>query len=106
MSETPSSPEPTSDQENLKVSVRRAPKYVPFLVAGGVVGLIATVIVAFAVPNDQYDKGTIFGFFLVLIALVGVGLGGVVALIFDFFGRRRARQAVVEETTELPSEEN
>ncbi|WP_394940120.1 hypothetical protein [Psychromicrobium sp. YIM B11713] len=107
MSETPPARESQPDDgEILSVSVRRAPKYVPFLVAGGVVGLVVTAIVAFALKDDQYDKGTIFGFFLVLITMVGVGLGGITALVFDFIGRRRAQRAMIEETSEDAPEDN
>lgn len=91
--------------EKTRVTIRRAPKYLPFLIIGGVLGIIVAVIIAVVPPDSQYDKSTVFGFFVVLLILAGTGLGGLVALIIDWLGRRRATQAVVEETDDRDPEE-
>ncbi|NYE95632.1 hypothetical protein FHU41_001882 [Psychromicrobium silvestre] len=108
MSETPQSEDAPLEKphDQVEVSVRSAPKYVPFLIAGGVLGIIGAGIFALLPEDNQYDKGTIFGFFVVLFALVGVGLGGILALILDLVGRRRAQRGIAEETSEQPTEEN
>ncbi|MFJ3958211.1 hypothetical protein [Arthrobacter sp. NPDC090010] len=97
--------------EERQITVRTAPKYVPFLVAGGLVGLAVAAISAFGFPSPQsvsnpgraYDPSTVFGFLAVLFAGVGVALGAVVALILDRIGRRNSRIATVRE---LSTEEN
>ncbi|MDQ0848697.1 hypothetical protein QFZ65_000635 [Arthrobacter sp. B3I9] len=91
-----SSPEsPASGRR--KVTVRRAPKYVPFLILGALLGFAVAAILAYAVPgNESYDAATVFGFFLVPCAAGGAVLGAVVALVLDRLSIRRAEHAVVE----------
>lgn len=84
-----------------QISVRRAPKYVPFLVAGGVLGVIVAAITSYAEPAPQnYTQGSVFGYFLVLFAAGGVLLGGLVALVLDRVSLRRSQRAIVEEVEE------
>ena len=83
--------------ERREVTVRRAPKYVPFLILGGLVGVAVAAIIAYALPGDEgYDAGSVFGFFMVLCAAGGVILGALVALVLDRMSVRRAERAVVE----------
>jgi hypothetical protein len=83
--------------ERRAVTVRRAPKYVPFLVAGGLLGVVAAAIIAYAPPADEgYNANTVFGFFLTFCIAGGAGLGAVVALLLDRRSVRRAERAVVE----------
>jgi hypothetical protein len=91
-----SSPE-TPAPERREVTVRRAPKYVPFLILGGLLGFAVAAIFAYGVPGDEsYDAGTVFGFFLVPFAAAGAILGAVVALLLDRLSVRRSQHAVVE----------
>ncbi|MDP9884878.1 hypothetical protein J2W21_002396 [Sinomonas atrocyanea] len=84
-----------------QISVRRAPKYVPFLVAGGLLGVIAAAVTSFAEPAPQnYTQGSVFGYFMVLFAAGGVLLGGLVALVLDRVSLRRSERATVEEVEE------
>ncbi len=72
-------------------------KYVPFLILGGLVGVVAAAIIAYALPGDaSYDASSVFGFFMVLCAAGGVILGAAVALVLDRISVRRAERAVVE----------
>ncbi|KHL05370.1 hypothetical protein [Sinomonas humi] len=85
-----------------QITVRRAPKFVPFLVTGGLLGAIAAVIFGSGgdLP-DGYTSQSAFGYFLVLFVAVGVLVGGVAVLIVDRVSIKRARRATVEE---LPDE--
>lgn len=84
-----------------QITVRRAPKYVPFLVAGGLLGVVVAAVTSYAVPAPKdYTQGSVFGYFLVLFAAAGVLVGGVVALILDRVLLRRTERAVVEEVDE------
>jgi hypothetical protein len=79
------------------VTVRRAPRYVPFLILGGLVGVAVAAVIAFTVPgSESYDPGSVFGFFMILFAAGGALLGAAAALVLDRLSVRRAEHAVVE----------
>ncbi len=69
----------------------------PFLILGGLVGVAVAAVIAYALPGDaSYDRGSVFGFFMVLCAAGGVILGAATALVLDRMSVRRAEHAVVE----------
>ncbi|WP_284991918.1 hypothetical protein [Arthrobacter sp. efr-133-TYG-120] len=83
--------------ERRGITVRRAPKFVPFMGLGGVLGIIVAAFVAYGIPGDQsFDTGAVFGFFLVSFAAGGVLLGAIAALVLDKVSVRRSQRAVVE----------
>ncbi len=83
--------------ERRRATVRRAPKFVPFLVAGALVGILAAAIVAIAGPGSaEFDRSTVFGFFAILLALPGVALGGILALLLDRASIRHSERIVFE----------
>ncbi|MDQ4502454.1 hypothetical protein [Sinomonas sp. ASV322] len=89
-----------------RITVRRAPKYVPFLVAGALLGAIVAAIIGYTGPvPDGYTRGSIFGYFLVIFVAAGLLVGGVVVLILDRVSIARARKAIVEELPEDEAEE-
>lgn len=80
-----------------KLSVRRAPKYVPFLVAGGLVGIAAAAVLAFSHSSSgDFDPSSVFGLFAVLLVLPGMGLGALAALLLDHRGRRHTKTLLAE----------
>jgi hypothetical protein len=95
--ETPGGNTQPETPERREITVRRAPKYVPFLILGGLVGFAVAAFLAYGVPGDpSYDRGSVFGFFMVLCGGGGVILGAVAALVLDQVSVRRTRRAVVE----------
>ncbi|MBT2532702.1 hypothetical protein J7E83_11320 [Arthrobacter sp. ISL-48] len=87
--------------ERREVTVRRAPRYVPFLVLGGLVGVATAAVVAYGLPGDaSFDRGSVFGFFLVMFGAAGAILGAVVALVLDRLSVKRSKVAVVEAVPE------
>ena len=89
--DTPAAPERRS------VTVRRAPRYVPFLILGGLLGVAVAAVIAYALPGDEgYDANSVFGFFLTFCAAGGAILGAAVALVLDRLSVRRTEHAVVE----------
>lgn len=79
------------------ITVRRAPKFVPFMILGAIVGAIVAAIIAYGRPADpEFDASTVFGFFLVACAAGGVILFSILALVLDRVSVRRSRRAVVE----------
>lgn len=75
--------------------VRRAPKYTNFLLLGALVGLVAAMALTFAFADwsedAEYTIGQVFGFLLVGLVPIGIGLFGFVAWIIDRTTLRRAR---------------
>lgn len=79
-----------TDIENgaVLIPVRRRPKLAPFLLTGGVLGIIAAAIVANLPSGDgsvggSYSVLTTFGYFAAIFAVLGVLLGAVVAVLLD-----------------------
>lgn len=91
-SETPA---PTVERRELRV--RRAPKFVPFMIAGALAGVVTAAIFTLLAPGgEEFEASSIFGFFTVLLMVPGAGLGAIVALVIDRQSVRRAKTAVVE----------
>lgn len=83
--------------ERRAVTVRRAPKYVPFLILGALVGAAVAAVVAYGLPGDEsFDRGSVFGFFLVMFGAGGAILGAVTALLLDRRSIKRQQRAIVE----------
>ncbi|WP_138444426.1 hypothetical protein [Sinomonas susongensis] len=89
-----------------QITVRRAPKFVPFLVTGGLLGALAAVIFGSGgdLP-DGYTNTSAFGYFLILFVAAGVLAGGLTVLIVDRVSVKRARRATVEELPEWDEED-
>ena len=83
--------------ERREITVRRAPRFVPFLLLGVIAGFIAALLVAYVGPeNPTYTREATLGFFTVVFAIPGVALGALVALLLDWISVRKTRRAVVE----------
>ncbi|AIY02631.1 hypothetical protein ART_3032 [Arthrobacter sp. PAMC 25486] len=96
-SQPDTSPPEITAGEPRKLQVRRAPKYVPFLIAGGLAGVATAALFTFLLPSDgDFAATSVFGLFAVLMVLPGVGLGALVALILDHQGRRKTKTLLVE----------
>jgi hypothetical protein len=107
--DTAAAPGPVPSEAELEqiaepATVRRAPRYGAFLVAGGVLGLVAGIALAVLTGPDSPVRSTGGGFlpFLdgqgavrtvmgVTGAVVGVVVGGLLALVADRRSGRRAR---------------
>ncbi|MBU1250969.1 MAG: hypothetical protein KJ659_05025 [Actinobacteria bacterium] len=91
---TPAS-EPAPERD--RVTVRRAPRISAFLVVGGFLGFLATLIVT---SLFEADPGVGFAASLAYFSLYGVSagvlVGAVLAVLADRRSRRRARMIEVE----------
>jgi len=83
-----------------KVTIRRAPKVPVFLILGGALGAIVTLVLTMSQPVDpSVGYAASYGYFLLYGLPAGVLLGAIVALVLDFVSRRRARTVTAEVTT-------
>ncbi|MBX3195299.1 MAG: hypothetical protein KF727_09415 [Microbacteriaceae bacterium] len=83
--------------ERSEVRIRRAPKLGVFIVIGGALGAIATLVLTSLYPADKaVGFAATFGYFLLYGIPAGVALGAVVGLVLDAISRRRARTVTAE----------
>lgn len=87
-------------KDQIDVAVRRSPKYSVFISSGAVLGvLVAGILALFVSPEDMpmgYSVSKGLGLLLVVLGASGLLLGGLVALILDWRGRKKARQYRVD----------
>jgi uncharacterized membrane protein HdeD (DUF308 family) len=80
-----------------QVTVRRSPKFLTFMVTGIILGILAALILTFALPNEsEFTLTQIFGFMLLITGTVGGTLGLIFALIVDRYFSRHVTQATAE----------
>lgn len=89
-----------SDAPQLReITVRRAPKFVPFMALGAIVGFLAAFVVAYTGPADPtLTRESVLGFFTVAFALPGLLLAALLALVFDRRSIKRTERARAERT--------
>lgn len=96
-----SQPGPAPDRR--EVTVRRAPKFAPIMGLGALAGFIAALFIAYTGPEDPtLTRESVLGFFTMVLAIPGLLLGGLAALLLDRISVRRARRATAERTEEAP----
>jgi hypothetical protein len=72
----------------------RTPSFKFFLVTGAVLGFVVGAVVAITGPDaSNYSSGTAIGYLGVLGAVIGLALGGGIALLVDFLRHRSGPQA-------------
>lgn len=91
-----------------RVSVRRAPRFSVFLVAGAALGLLVAAILTFSFdgtanqsPNTGlvYTQGQVFGFLALICVAAGLAVFAGIALLLDRSSRRRVREVTVDHET-------
>ncbi|UVI36798.1 hypothetical protein [Brevibacterium spongiae] len=87
-------------KDQIDVAVRRSPKYSVFMGIGAVLGVIVAGILAmFVDPTDMpmgYTVAKGLGLLLLVLGIGGLFLGGLVALILDWTGKKRAKEYRVD----------
>ena len=82
---------PTLKESATEVQIRRAPKYLPFMITGAAAGVILAVILNTLIPDEQRTGQPILGYLIVFLGALGFALGIVSALVFDRVFRARAQ---------------
>ena len=80
-----------------EVLVVHAPRYARFIILGGIVGLIVTLLLTVSFPEQPgFSTAQVFGFLGLALVTVGVALGAAAAIVIDRMATRRARTGVME----------
>ncbi|SDT13027.1 hypothetical protein SAMN04489752_3444 [Brevibacterium siliguriense] len=87
-------------KDQIDVSVRRSPKYSVFMGIGAVLGIVlAGVLAVFVDPADMpmgYTVAKGMGLMLLVLGIGGLFLGGLIALILDWRGRKTSKEYRVD----------
>ncbi|MHA7240193.1 hypothetical protein [Arthrobacter sp. TMS1-12-1] len=95
----PASPVPSVAPDVREVTVRRAPKFIPFMALGAILGFLAALVLAYTGPEDPtLTRESLLGFFSVAFALPGLLLAAMLVLVIDRRSIRRAERARAERT--------
>jgi hypothetical protein len=91
-----STPEnPATDRAT--VTVRRAPKIPAFMVVGGLIGFLVTLVATSLFPADPLvGYAALLGYFSLYGVTAGVLLGAIIGIVLDRRSQRRARTVEAE----------
>lgn len=102
---TPSDAERVVDDTLMAVQVRRSPRFAVFCALGAVLGALVALILTFTFdgwteksPDTGivYTQMQVFGFLVLPGIVIGVVVGGVVALLIDRFLSRRPHEHIAD----------
>lgn len=74
-----------------QVRIRRTPKYLPFLLTGGILGIIIAVIVGASIPAEQRTAEPITTYLIAYFGAIGAVVGIVSALVADRISASRSK---------------
>ena len=86
--------------ENEEIEIRRAPKVLPWMFTGSALGVLIAIIVFVVAPDNAKVPENFFGLLMIALGSLGLGLGVLVAIIFDLVSSRRAKRAIANRVTE------
>ena len=93
------SEQPAETSTATEVTIRRAPKVPIFLILGGALGSLVTLVLTMLQPADpNVGYPALFGYFLLYGLPAGVLLGALVALVLDLISRRTVKRGIAERT--------
>jgi len=78
------------------VTIRKAPKYLAFLLLFATIGFIVAVIIYLNIDESSKGTASIFGMLVTYLSGAGAALGLILALIVDGVSRLRAKTVVAE----------
>ena len=97
--ETPPSEQAPHQDAPQQMVYRRAPKVAPFLVAGGVLGIVAACFwVPLQGPIAGYSQSQTLGFLAAIFAIVGLTIAALVWLLVDRRSKRRTETLYARRT--------
>lgn len=83
-----------------EVEIRRAPKMFPWMLTGGLLGVVIALVMGLFAPQDETLPANFVGLLLISFGALGLGLGALFAIVYDLISSRRARRAIANRVTE------
>jgi hypothetical protein len=77
-----------------EIEIRRAPKVLPWMITGGLLGALVAVVLYLLSPSGAEVPENFLGLMVIALSSLGLGLGVGFAIIFDLVSSRRAKRAV------------
>ena len=74
-----------------KVQIRKAPKFLPFLILFAALGVVVALILNTFISDADRTTQPILGYLIAYLAGIGAAFGLVVALVIDFISRKRSK---------------
>jgi ATP/ADP translocase len=74
-----------------KVQIRKAPKFLPFLILFAAVGVVVALILNTFISDADRTAQPILGYLIAYLAGIGAAFGLLVALVIDFISRKRSK---------------
>ena len=74
-----------------KVQIRKAPKFLPFLILFAALGVVVALILNTFISDADRTAQPILGYLIAYLAGIGAAFGLLVALVIDFISRKRSK---------------
>jgi multisubunit Na+/H+ antiporter MnhB subunit len=74
-----------------KVRIRKAPKFLPFMILFGAVGLLVALFLNANIDDESRTAQPILGYLVGYLVVLGAIFGLIVALVIDVISRKRAK---------------
>jgi uncharacterized membrane protein len=74
-----------------QVTIRRSPKFFPFLLTGGIIGVIVAFVLNASISPEVRTAAPILGYLVAFLAAIGAGVGVTIAVILDRIGTARSK---------------
>jgi hypothetical protein len=75
------------------VRIRRSPKYLTFLITGGVIGFVLALIVGYSIPEEQRTAAPVITYLIAYFVAAGAGLAIALGVFLDRIFLARAKTA-------------
>ncbi len=94
-------PEVEVVQSEVEVELRRSVRWTRLLIVGAVIGVVVAVLASLSFPVEEgadYTMRQIAGFMAIIGGAIGVGIGGLLALILNQVAKRKHGRGVAIQT--------
>ena len=79
-----------------KVQIRKAPKFLPFLILFAALGVVVALILNTFISDADRTAQPILGYLIGYLAALGAVVGLVIALVIDLMSRKRVKTLEAE----------